>query len=78
MFGSDWLHEYPYVREHFAERAQWRLQFAWWPRRCIRSNRLIWLQRGYSGTMAISGPGDPAIFEHWMTRDQYLIYRLTQ
>jgi hypothetical protein len=76
MWGSDWRHEDS--KERFLERASWLLQFAWWPKRCIRSGRRIWLHRAYCGTWTLTGPGDRVFIRYWMTRNEYLIYLLTQ
>ena len=60
----------------FYAQATWRLSFAWLPHRCDQSNRLIWLEFGYEGTAVWHGPGTPAYEMHWLSKEEYLVWRL--
>jgi hypothetical protein len=60
----------------FYYRAGWCKTFAWWPHRCIRSNRFIWLKYGYMGTAMYTGPGTPVYEYNWHTVEEHLIWCL--
>ena len=60
----------------FYQRASWRQEFAWWPHRCIRSNRIIWLKYGYEGMAMWTGPGEPVYEYNWHTTEEHLIWCL--
>ena len=34
---------------YFYEYATWKLKFIWLPKRCDKSNKLLWLKYGYKG-----------------------------
>jgi hypothetical protein len=61
----------------FYTQANWRLAFAWFPHRCDQSDQIIWLKFAYLGTAVWHGPGTPAFETHWMTKEEYLIWCLT-
>ena len=56
----------------FINKAEWKLSFAWCPRRCFLSDRWIWLQLGYQGIAVWTGPGDPIVETRWVTKEEYL------
>ena len=62
--------------ESFFERANWQLKFALLPRRCMFSDKIIWLELAYRGVGIWTGPGDSIIETRWATKDEYLIWRL--
>ena len=57
----------------FRERVVWQRIFAWWPRRCAESARLVWLKPVWVGTMTWTGPGDPIIEHSWLSEEEYLM-----
>ena len=63
---------------HFYWKADWKEQFAWWPQRCTKSGRRIWLEQAYRGTAVYTGPGEPAYEHHWHTKEEHLLWLLTQ
>lgn len=60
----------------FYRRSVWELKFCWWPTRCDRSLRKIWLKWAYEGTWMICGPGEPITMTRWLTKEEFIIYRL--
>ena len=60
----------------FHARAQWTLEFAWWPHRCDATGRIIWMQLAYRGRAVWTGPGDDAVETRWHDRHEHLIYVL--
>ena len=60
----------------FRSRAVWYLKFAWLPKRCYITNKLIWLKLAYKGTAMYTGPGDPIFEHHWVEKNEYLIAKL--
>ena len=60
----------------FRDRAQWSLQFAWWPHCCDITQRIIWLQWAYRGRAVWTGPGDDAVETRWHYRHEHLIWTL--
>lgn len=67
----------PFLAQHdFKDRAVWYVKFAWIPKRCAISKKLIWLEKAYKGTAMWTGPGAP-IFEHrWVAVPDFLLARL--
>jgi hypothetical protein len=62
----------------FLSRATWTLEFAWWPRRCMLSKRLIWLERAYCGVGIWTGPGENVIEVKWANEEEFFIWALTK
>ena len=51
-------------------------RFAWWPRRCHLSGKILWLTWVYCQTSMLTGPGDP-IFDHrWYDSEEFLIAKI--
>jgi hypothetical protein len=69
-------HMYQSRREDFKNRALWYVEFAWLPKRCWISNRLIWLEKAYQGTAMWTGPGEPIFEYHWVNKDEYLVAKI--
>jgi hypothetical protein len=61
---------------HFYKRADWYYKFAWWPHRCNRSNKLIWLKKAYRGVAMYTGPGDPVFEYKWITKEDFMLARI--
>lgn len=69
----------PYDRNQaFYGRADWLKVFAWIPRRCELSNKLIWLEHLYKGTAMWTGPGEPVYETRWHGHDEHLFWLLTK
>ena len=64
--------------DYFYYRAQWKLTFALWPRRCVRSGRRIFCEPAYQGTAMYTGPDEPIYEHHWHSSEQHLLWLLTQ
>jgi len=62
--------------ELFYQRAVWYKKFAWFPQRCVLSNRLLWCRFAYKGTAMWTGPGDPIFEFRWADKDQYLMAKI--
>lgn len=57
----------------FFRKAQWKLTFAWWPRRCFLSDKWIWLKLGYLGEAVWTGPGTPVFETRWLAKEEFLV-----
>jgi len=64
------------MNQAFHSRAVWTLEFAWLPRWCDITQRIIWLQLAYCGRATWTGPGDDAVETRWHDRHEHLIYTL--
>ena len=62
--------------EHFYRRAVWVKRFAWWPKRCDRSGRWLWLQRVMMGVAMYTGPGDPVFEFRWHDAKEHVVFLL--
>lgn len=51
-------------------------KFAWLPKKCYLSNKLIWLTWGYKQTAMYTGPGDPAFEYRWYDKLYFVADRL--
>ena len=62
---------------HFYLKAQWELKFAFLPKRCAITKRLIWLEYAYCGTaLWRSGDWDFVREVYWHSKDEHLIWEL--
>jgi hypothetical protein len=64
-------------RRAFYRKAVWKESFCILPKRCLHSNKVIWLKKAYKGVATYYGPGTPAKENHWHDREQHLIWKLT-
>jgi hypothetical protein len=63
--------------EHFYTKAVWAERFAWRPRRCDKSKRIVWLQKVMMGVAMYTGPGEPVIETRYHDCKEHLIWRLS-
>jgi hypothetical protein len=76
---GQWLGQMTYQEylEPYLQRVQtWQLKFAMWPRRCAKTNQWIWFETAYRGTRIITGPGSSIVEYFWMSRTEFVIWRL--
>ena len=64
-------------RRAFYRKAVWKESFCILPKRCLHSNKVIWLKKAYKGTSTYYGRGYTDTETHWHDRDQHLIWKLT-
>jgi len=65
-----------YDDKRFLDRAEQKLAWSLWPRRCHASGRWLWLIPAYRADYVISGPGDPAIWTRWYSTTEMFILKL--
>ena len=65
-----------YDNKRFLSRAEIKLTRSLVPRRCYVSRKWIWLTHAYCADYIISGPGDPAIWTRWYSREEMLVLKL--
>ena len=65
-----------YTNERFLSRAETELKWSSVPRRCHVSGKWMWLTLAYCADYIISGPGDPAVWTRWYSREEMLILKL--
>jgi hypothetical protein len=65
-----------YDDQRFLQRAQTELTWSLWPRRCHVSGRWLCLTLAYYAEYIISGPGDPAVWTRWYSREEMLMLKL--
>ena len=90
MFGSNYKnynqdrtfygynpHSRDVVLWHFYKKASWELKFAFLPKRCAITNKLIWLKYAYCGTaLWRSGDYDFIREVNWHGKDEHIIWEL--
>ena len=55
----------------------WQLKFAWLPQRCHITNRVIWLEYAYKGTVRFRNGDITFDHEHrWHDKAEHLIWKL--
>ena len=54
----------------------WELSFAWLPKRCDLTGKIIWLKEAWCGTGILTGPGESIIEQRWHDPDEHLIFLL--
>ena len=65
-----------YDDRQFLQRAQTKLKWSLVPRRCHVSGQWMWLTLAYCADYIISGPGDPAVWTRWYSREEMLVLKL--
>jgi hypothetical protein len=65
-----------YSEELFLKRAWTELKWSLWPRPCQVSGKWLWLTPAYRAQYVITGPGDPAVWTRWYSREEMLILKL--
>jgi len=53
-----------------------QIKFAWLPKRCYLSGKLIWLRKGYKLTSMLTGPGDPIFDYRWHDVKEHIFWEL--
>ena len=59
--------------EQFLEKMTWELKVSWLPRRCYKSNALIWLELAYRGRRWVKVFNEDLLIEHWISRKHFNI-----
>lgn len=62
--------------QYALRRAKWAKARAWMPRKCIFSDKWMWLKPMYKGTRIITGPGTPVIEVYWASEEQFIWWKL--
>jgi hypothetical protein len=65
-----------YDDKRFLSQNNTKLVWSLWPRRCQVSRKCMWLTLAYRAQYIITGPGDPAIWTRWYSREEMLILKL--
>jgi hypothetical protein len=60
----------------FYRHAGWERKFTWWPRRCMLSNKIIWLQPAYRGTALWARSNKPVIETAWHSSKEHVVWKL--
>ena len=59
--------------DHWQDRAKFEYKFSFWPRRCYKTGRLVWLETAMRGRAMWTGPGEPVIEDRWYDSNEALI-----
>ena len=54
----------------------WRLHFCLWPRKCFLTEKTLWLERCYTGSRMITGPGEPIFIDYYIDKFEFLTWQL--
>ena len=65
-----------YDDQRFLSQNDTELVWCLWPRRCHVSRKWMWLTLAYRARYVITGPGDPAIWTRWYSREEMLVLKL--
>jgi hypothetical protein len=65
-----------YDHKRFLSQGYNQLCWSLWPRRCAVSNKWLWLTQAHRTMYIITGPGDPAIWVRWYSRQEMLLLKL--
>lgn len=62
--------------EYFLERANVKLMWSWWPRKCAITGEWLCFDLAYRADRTWTGPGEPITEYRWYNRYEFLIMRL--
>lgn len=65
-----------YGNSVWQEKADWKLQFCWIPRRCKLSGRWIWFDLAYKGELFYDVDDSPHSETRWHDAHEHLIWQL--
>ena len=65
-----------YSDKRFLSQNDTELKWSVCPRRCHVTGRWLWLTLAYCARYVITGPGDPAIWTRWYSREEMLLLKL--
>ena len=66
----------------FYKAAKWKLKFVWWPVRCDKSKKILWLTHGYQGKNTLFtwndlGRGkDLFIMTRWLSKSEFIFGKI--
>jgi len=66
----------------FYKNAKWKLEFAWIPKRCAISKKLIWLETGYKGVFIWNQLVDMGMNKlelkesRWLTKREFIFGKI--
>lgn len=61
----------------FYMRAQWKLCYVIWPKRCDISGKRLWPgTKAFKGQATWTGPGTPVIEYKWHAKEEHLVFML--
>jgi hypothetical protein len=58
------------------DRVHWEEKFSFLPRRCSESQKIVWFDTMYKGTIMISGPGSAVYITCWLSKERYVLDKL--
>jgi hypothetical protein len=61
---------------HFYKRAEWKLKFVFFPKKCDLSKKFIWLSFAYRGQSVYTGPGEPITETRWISKKDFLFAKI--
>lgn len=62
----------------FDQRANFKLVYLLWPRRCHITDKMLWLTHAYKGTAVWTGPGEPVEEYRYYDEVEFLIRKLKE
>ena len=62
----------------FNKRAEFKLVYLFWPKRCYITGKRLWLTHAYKGTAVWTGPGEPVEEHRYYNEIEYIIEKLKQ
>jgi hypothetical protein len=54
----------------------WELKLCWQPQTCCLTGQQLWGRRAYRGFRWIYGPGEMVEQVHWISRNEFVIWKL--
>jgi hypothetical protein len=51
-------------------------RISWIPRRCVISDKILWLRKSVKLTRYITGPGFPVVMHYWISPKEHLLLEL--
>ena len=73
--ASDRDHEF-WEKVAFYNKADWKLKFVFFPKKCSISGKKLWLEYAYRGASVLAGPTDSIIDYKWHDKLEHLIWLL--
>ena len=66
-FDAFWL------GQHWIDLSQIQLRRPWWPEKCLITDKWLWIKPAIRIRRVFTGPGTPAIQDHWVEPKAYTL-----
>lgn len=61
------------IGQHWMDLSHIQLCRPWWPKRCLLTDKWLWIKPSIRVRRVFTGPGTPVVQDHWMESKAYTL-----